>query len=182
MDWDRGGLPNEAWEALLAEMRRRADAAGHKSRFSTSRVRRADVGNDGAPDLSEDRSHIVTLALPARASPPTRDSAHRQPPGVRRSTPRQHPGTVMFASVTAQIAGSGALGPGALGVVLCGSGAAPDGHQKPLSRRSRQVSRHSPELSSVCCIDSVVSAAVPRRPTWAFRVRVMQRGPATATK
>jgi alkylation response protein AidB-like acyl-CoA dehydrogenase len=28
-DWDRGGLPNEAWEALLDEMRRRADAAGH---------------------------------------------------------------------------------------------------------------------------------------------------------
>ena len=28
-DWDRGGLPNEDWEALLAEARRRADAAGH---------------------------------------------------------------------------------------------------------------------------------------------------------
>jgi acyl-CoA dehydrogenase len=28
-DWDRGGLPNEEWEALLAEVRRRADAAGH---------------------------------------------------------------------------------------------------------------------------------------------------------
>jgi alkylation response protein AidB-like acyl-CoA dehydrogenase len=28
-DWDRGGLPNEEWEALLDEMRRRADAAGH---------------------------------------------------------------------------------------------------------------------------------------------------------
>jgi alkylation response protein AidB-like acyl-CoA dehydrogenase len=28
-DWERGGLPNEAWEALLAEARRRADAAGH---------------------------------------------------------------------------------------------------------------------------------------------------------
>jgi len=28
-DWDRGGLPNEEWEALLVEMRRRADAAGH---------------------------------------------------------------------------------------------------------------------------------------------------------
>ena len=28
-DWDRGGLPSEAWEALLAEARRRADAAGH---------------------------------------------------------------------------------------------------------------------------------------------------------
>jgi hypothetical protein len=77
-----------------------------------------------------------------------------------------------------QIAGSGALGPGALGVVLCGSGST----RKPLNRRWRQASRHSTELSSVCCIDSVVSAAVLRRPIWAFRVRVVQRGPATATK
>jgi alkylation response protein AidB-like acyl-CoA dehydrogenase len=28
-DWHRGGLPNEEWEALLAEARRRADEAGH---------------------------------------------------------------------------------------------------------------------------------------------------------
>jgi acyl-CoA dehydrogenase len=28
-DWDRGGLPNEEWEALLREMRDVADAAGH---------------------------------------------------------------------------------------------------------------------------------------------------------
>jgi acyl-CoA dehydrogenase len=28
-DWERGGLPNEQWEALLYEARRRADAAGH---------------------------------------------------------------------------------------------------------------------------------------------------------
>jgi acyl-CoA dehydrogenase len=28
-DWDRGGLPNEEWEELLADARRRADAAGH---------------------------------------------------------------------------------------------------------------------------------------------------------
>ena len=28
-DWERGGLPNEEWEALLAEAKRRADAAGH---------------------------------------------------------------------------------------------------------------------------------------------------------
>lgn len=28
-DWDRDGLPNEDWEALLAEAKRRADAAGH---------------------------------------------------------------------------------------------------------------------------------------------------------
>jgi alkylation response protein AidB-like acyl-CoA dehydrogenase len=28
-DWHRGGLPNEEWEALLEEARRRADAEGH---------------------------------------------------------------------------------------------------------------------------------------------------------
>ncbi|HET6917592.1 MAG TPA: acyl-CoA dehydrogenase family protein, partial [Acidimicrobiales bacterium] len=28
-DWDRGGLPNREWEALLAEARRRADKEGH---------------------------------------------------------------------------------------------------------------------------------------------------------
>ena len=28
-DWERGGLPNEEWEALLGEARRRADKAGH---------------------------------------------------------------------------------------------------------------------------------------------------------
>jgi acyl-CoA dehydrogenase len=28
-DWERDGLPNEEWEDLLGEMRRRADAAGH---------------------------------------------------------------------------------------------------------------------------------------------------------
>ena len=28
-DWDRGGLPNEEWEALLFEARMRADKAGH---------------------------------------------------------------------------------------------------------------------------------------------------------
>jgi acyl-CoA dehydrogenase len=28
-DWERGGVPTDEWEALLAEARRRADAAGH---------------------------------------------------------------------------------------------------------------------------------------------------------
>ena len=28
-DWEHGGRPRREWEALLAEMRRRADAAGH---------------------------------------------------------------------------------------------------------------------------------------------------------
>ncbi|HCO58602.1 MAG TPA: acyl-CoA dehydrogenase, partial [Porticoccaceae bacterium] len=27
-DWERGGLPNEAWEALLEESKRLADEAG----------------------------------------------------------------------------------------------------------------------------------------------------------
>ena len=28
-DWERGGLPNEEWEELMREARRRADKAGH---------------------------------------------------------------------------------------------------------------------------------------------------------
>jgi acyl-CoA dehydrogenase len=28
-DWERGGLPNEEWEALLGEARKLADKAGH---------------------------------------------------------------------------------------------------------------------------------------------------------
>ena len=28
-DWERGGLPNEEWEALLAKAKRLADDAGH---------------------------------------------------------------------------------------------------------------------------------------------------------
>ncbi|HBD13375.1 MAG TPA: acyl-CoA dehydrogenase, partial [Porticoccaceae bacterium] len=28
-DWERGGLPNEDWEALLEEAKRLADEAGH---------------------------------------------------------------------------------------------------------------------------------------------------------
>ena len=28
-NWDKDGIPSEDWEALLAEARRRADAAGH---------------------------------------------------------------------------------------------------------------------------------------------------------
>ena len=28
-DWDRGGLPNEEWEALLHRAKRKADEAGH---------------------------------------------------------------------------------------------------------------------------------------------------------
>ena len=28
-DWERGGLPNDEWEDLLREARRRADKAGH---------------------------------------------------------------------------------------------------------------------------------------------------------
>ena len=28
-DWDRGGLPNEEWEALLGKAKRLADKAGH---------------------------------------------------------------------------------------------------------------------------------------------------------
>ena len=39
-DWERGGLPNEEWEALLREARRRADEAGHYRYPFPKRVRR----------------------------------------------------------------------------------------------------------------------------------------------
>ena len=39
-DWERGGLPNEEWEALLGEARRRAEGLGLA--FARTRVLNAD--------------------------------------------------------------------------------------------------------------------------------------------
>ena len=46
-DWDAGGLPRPEWEALLAEMRRRADAGGHL-RYGLPR----ELGGRGASNLA----------------------------------------------------------------------------------------------------------------------------------
>ena len=44
-DWDAGGLPQREWEALLGEMRRRADAAGHYRYALPAAFGGADAGN-----------------------------------------------------------------------------------------------------------------------------------------
>jgi len=59
-DWDRGGLPNPEWEALLAEARRRADAAGHY-RYPFPR---AYGGRDGTNlDMAVIREHLARRGL-----------------------------------------------------------------------------------------------------------------------
>ena len=59
-DWERGGLPNERWEALLAEARRRADAAGHY-RYPFPR---AYGGRDGGNlDMAVIREHLAAKGL-----------------------------------------------------------------------------------------------------------------------
>ncbi len=59
-DWERDGLPNEDWEALLAEARRRADAAGHY-RYAFPR---AYGGRDGTNvDMAVIREHLAHRGL-----------------------------------------------------------------------------------------------------------------------
>ena len=59
-DWERGGLPNENWEALLAEARRRADAAGHYRYASPAEY----GGKDGANlDMAIIREHLADKGL-----------------------------------------------------------------------------------------------------------------------
>ena len=59
-DWDNQGLPREDWEALLKEMRRRADAAGHL-RFA---VPKAYGGKDGSNlAMAVIREHFAAKGL-----------------------------------------------------------------------------------------------------------------------
>ncbi|MCH1551788.1 MAG: acyl-CoA/acyl-ACP dehydrogenase, partial [Pseudomonadales bacterium] len=59
-DWDRGGLPNEEWEALLVEAKRRADAAGHY-RYAQSK----EYGGQGGTNLGMAiiREHLASKGL-----------------------------------------------------------------------------------------------------------------------
>ena len=59
-DWDNGGRPRREWEELLAEMRRRADAAGHL-RYALPRR----LGGEGGSNLAMAiiREHLAAKGL-----------------------------------------------------------------------------------------------------------------------
>ena len=59
-DWEHGGLPKQEWEALLAEARRRADAAGHY-RYGWPK----DLGGKGGGQfaLTVIREHLAAKGL-----------------------------------------------------------------------------------------------------------------------
>ncbi|MFC3078022.1 acyl-CoA dehydrogenase family protein [Phenylobacterium terrae] len=59
-DWDAGGLPRKEWEQLLAEARRRADAAGHL-RFAWPK----EMGGKGGSNLAMAviREHLAAKGL-----------------------------------------------------------------------------------------------------------------------
>ena len=59
-DWDRGGLPNHEWEALLAESRRLADEAGHY-RFPYPKEYGGKDGSNLA--MAVIREHLAALGL-----------------------------------------------------------------------------------------------------------------------
>ncbi|MFR9770402.1 acyl-CoA dehydrogenase family protein [Nocardia sp. SC052] len=59
-DWERGGLPNGEWEELLAEVRRRADAAGHLRYAFPARYGGRDGTNLGMAVI---REHLARRGL-----------------------------------------------------------------------------------------------------------------------
>lgn len=59
-DWDRGGLPNEEWEALLFEVRKLADKAGHY-RFSMPEEYGGKAGGNFA--MAVIREHLAAKGL-----------------------------------------------------------------------------------------------------------------------
>lgn len=59
-DWERGGLPNEEWEELLGEARRRADVAGHYRYASPKEYGGKEGGN---LDMAIIREHLAVKGL-----------------------------------------------------------------------------------------------------------------------
>ena len=59
-DWERGGLPNEGWEALMMEARRRADDAGHYRYASPKAYGGQDGTNLGMAII---REHLAVKGL-----------------------------------------------------------------------------------------------------------------------
>ena len=73
-DWDRGGLPSREWEELLAEARRRADAAGHYRYPFPPEF----GGRDGSNlDMAVIREHLATQG-PRPALRPAERARHRR--------------------------------------------------------------------------------------------------------
>ena len=59
-DWERGGLPNEEWELLMHEARRRADRAGHYRFALPKEVGGKDGGNLAMAII---REHLAAKGL-----------------------------------------------------------------------------------------------------------------------
>jgi len=59
-DWDKGGLPNEQWEQLLLEAKRRADAAGH---FRFASPREYGGRNGSNLEMAIIREHLAARGL-----------------------------------------------------------------------------------------------------------------------
>src|ERR1700683_2648646 len=59
-DWDRGGLPNRDWEALLREAGRRADPAGHYPSAFSAQYGGSDGTNLGMAII---REHLAGRGL-----------------------------------------------------------------------------------------------------------------------
>jgi alkylation response protein AidB-like acyl-CoA dehydrogenase len=59
-DWDNDGMPEKAWEELLGEMRRRADAAGHLRHALPKELGGAECGNLAMAVI---REHLAAKGL-----------------------------------------------------------------------------------------------------------------------
>ena len=59
-DWEREGLPNAEWEALLGEARRRADTAGH---FRYAQAKEAGGRGGSNLDMAVIREHLAAKGL-----------------------------------------------------------------------------------------------------------------------
>ncbi len=82
-DWDRGGLPNEEWEALLAEARRRADVAGHYRYPFAKEYGGRDGTNLGMASIREQLAHRG-LGVPNDRQPETSNVGNNGGPPLTR--------------------------------------------------------------------------------------------------
>ena len=104
-DWERDGLPNETWEALLAEARRLADEAGHLRYPLPKQFGGQDGTNLGMASI---REHLAARGLGLHNDLPTE---HATVGGSRRRLER-HGGAGLGTRLAALVAtcGGGAMG------------------------------------------------------------------------